>query len=168
MQALLTRKPPRPALSPSRVPDWGAAGWAGLGAAFVFMGLEAVLRPALGRGPWMASQLVATLLLGEQVLEPPPEYAAVIAAAAIGVHLTLSLLYTRILVLLLFRWRMLWALEAGAAFGMALYLINFYALAAAFPWLALARSPVTALGHIAFGVTAAFLYKELERPEETT
>ena len=128
----------------------------------MFMAVEAGLRPFFDGGPWMPSRLVAAVALGPMTLAPPPEYAAMIQASALGVHFSLSLVYGRLLALLMYRWGLPRALEAGAAFGVALYLINFHALAGLFPLLAQGRGWTTALSHAAFGIAAAALYKLLE------
>ena len=53
----------------------------------------------------------------------------------------------------------------GIAFGLAVYLINFYGLTSLFPWFAEARNWAAALAHMVFGVVAADLYMRWERRE---
>ena len=50
---------------------------------------------------------------------------------------------------------------AGAVFGVALYAINFYGLAAAYPWFAQERSWITLYSHVALGVALASSYRIL-------
>jgi uncharacterized membrane protein YagU involved in acid resistance len=69
---------------------------------------------------------------------------------AMVVHFALSIVYG-----LIFAWIASYlpmsrgvAILAGAAFGLALYLINFYPIAAAFfPWFAMARNWISIVSH---------------------
>jgi hypothetical protein len=54
---------------------------------------------------------------------------------------------------------------AGAVFGVAVYLINFYGMSQVFPWFADARGWVSFLSRIVFGLVAADMYVRLERKE---
>ena len=84
-------------------------------------------------------------------------------AIALFVHFTLSLVYARIMALLLFRSDAHPALT-GAAFGLALYFLNFYVLGSTLmPVLAAARGLPWILSHVGFGIVAATVYKRLER-----
>jgi hypothetical protein len=52
----------------------------------------------------------------------------------------------------------------GAAFGLALYFVNFYVVApAAFPWFVEARNWVGLAGHLIFGVVLGVAYAALRR-----
>jgi peptidoglycan/LPS O-acetylase OafA/YrhL len=53
------------------------------------------------------------------------------------------------------------AVVTGAAFGLVLYLINFFVFIYWFPWLAELRGWATIAAHLAFGVVAALLYWKL-------
>jgi len=55
-------------------------------------------------------------------------------------------------------------LALGAAFGLLIYLVNFYPVAAMlFPWFAMARNWVTISSHIVFGLVLAWAYIALGR-----
>ena len=51
----------------------------------------------------------------------------------------------------------------GVVFGSALYLFNFHAMAAFFPWMADLRGWSTFIGHLVFGLTVVLAYPWLER-----
>ena len=51
----------------------------------------------------------------------------------------------------------------GAAFGVLLYLFNFHAVTQVFPWFAELRGWPTLVAHLAFGIAAALLYRQLAR-----
>lgn len=56
------------------------------------------------------------------------------------------------------------AVLVGAAFGLGLYVLNFYGMTAAFPWFATARNWVSIFSHVVFGLVAAASYKQLAGP----
>lgn len=139
----------------TEMPDWGAAGWAGLAGGLAFGTVELLMRD------WMPSKLVAALVLGNTMLQPPPEYKAIIDASAVAVHFTLSLIFARILILLVHRHRLSYSVEEGAAYGLGIYLLVFHLLAPAFPWLAVGRGLPTMLAHAVYGVTVVLAYRKL-------
>jgi hypothetical protein len=55
------------------------------------------------------------------------------------------------------------ALVTGAAFGVLLYIVNFYGFTALFPWFAMARNWVSIVAHAVFGLAAAWAYVALAR-----
>lgn len=146
--------------------SWGASGWAGLAAGAAFILLQMLISAGLG-GESRADpvRLLASIALGESVVrgEAP---ASIVFLAAAAVHLQLSMIYARLLAGMIHRRRPSRALVIGALFGAALYLLNYYAFAALFPWFASARGPAALAAHVAFGVIAAWVYKRLTlRPE---
>lgn len=166
MRSLKT--PQRPRVAPQvTVPvdeglDWGAAGWAGLagGAAFLVI-LTIGMISAGGGGLSGAVRLLASVALGESVLEPGQPAPALVFLAAAAVHLQLSMIYARILAGIVDRMERPAALLVGASFGAVLYLVNYYALAGFFPWFVSARGPSALIAHLAFGVVGAAVYKRL-------
>ena len=56
------------------------------------------------------------------------------------------------------------ALATGAVFGLLLYVLNFYGMAGVYTWFVALRGWPTAIAHVIFGMTAAFIYLKLERP----
>jgi hypothetical protein len=155
-----------------RMPDWGAAGWAGLIAGAAFMAYELLLLPAvLGGNAWVPTRMVAAIVFGAQVLPPAPYFAAPTSPSsgvflmALALHFSLSLAYARALSLFLYRLSTPRAVAAGAVCGLGLYFLNFHAFTAFFPWFAEARGLVTLAGNVLFGVCAAALYKAFETRE---
>jgi len=50
----------------------------------------------------------------------------------------------------------------GVVFGAALYLLNFHAMAALFPWFADLRGWATFIAHLVFGLTVVLTYMRLQ------
>jgi hypothetical protein len=58
------------------------------------------------------------------------------------------------------------AVLTGSAFGLVLYMVNFYALVVFFPWFAEIRGWAALLINLSFGMSAAAIYWKLERRGE--
>jgi hypothetical protein len=154
-----------------RMPDWGAAGWAGLIAGTVLMLSEISLLPfEKGGNAWVPVRMVAAIVFGRQALPPPPyfiqaEPGSGVFFMALALHFSLALIYLRFLSTMIYKLDRKTAALAGAFFGLILYAVNFYGFTAAFPWFAAARGWVSAFSSILFGLVAAASYKALERRE---
>lgn len=145
--------------------DWRAAGWAGLIAGIVFMMAEMLLVMLVkGESPWGPPHMMAAMILGKGVLPPPADFNLTVMMAAMAVHLPLSIVYGLAIGWLVHRFEMGVALAIGAAMGLAIYLVNFYPIAAiAFPWFAMARGWLSAAAHVLFGLVAGGAYIALRR-----
>jgi uncharacterized membrane protein YagU involved in acid resistance len=153
--------------------NWKVAIWAGLIAGAVFMIMEMTLVAlAGGESPWAPPRMIAAIVLGENVLPPPATFDIGIMTTALIVHFALSIVYAVLFAWVVSRWQMSRgvAIVLGAGFGLALYLINFYPIAAAlFPWFAMARNWISILSHIVFGAVLAWSYIQMarrQRPDE--
>ncbi len=145
--------------------DWKSAIWSGLIAGFVFLALELILVPLLqGGSPWGPPRMIAAIGMGKEVLPPPATFDLGIIFVAMLIHFALAIVYGLILALIIHRLSMGMAIVAGAAFGLALYAINFYGFTAVFPWFAMARGGLSIFVHLVFGVAAAWAYKALLKP----
>lgn len=150
-------------------PDWKAAVVSGLLAGAVLMVLELLWSATVGEGPWQTSHLVAAIVMGPQALESPLSFNAMIIAVAVLTHYALGVVFGVMLALLI-----TWLhyetspgrLElVGVLFGAVLYLVNFHALSALFPWMAQLRGWDTFIGHLVFGLMLVLAYWRLqERP----
>jgi hypothetical protein len=151
---------------PAMQTDWKAAAWAGVIAGIVFVIAEMLLVwLVMGMSPWAPPRMMGAILLGKDVLPPPADFSLPAVAAAMAVHLPLSILYGLILGWIVHRLEMGAALLAGAAFGfVAVYLVNFYLIAPAlFPWFVEARNWISIAAHVLFGMVAAGAYVVLRR-----
>ncbi len=149
-----------------RTPHWAAATWAGLGAGLIFLLLELIMVPLfLGGSPWAPVRMIAAIVLGQDVLTPPATFSFGVTLAALLVHFILAIVVTWVIAYIVFRLETAWAILAGAVFGLLLYWVNFYGFTSAFPWFAEARNWVTVFAHIAFGLSAAWIYKGLARKQ---
>lgn len=154
------------------MPDWGAAGWAGLISGTLFMLCELVLLPySKGGNAWVPVRMVAAVVFGRETLPTPPYFAQAAAPSsgaffmAVALHYSLAIIFARILSTMIYRVDRRTALTAGAFFGLILYAVNFYAATAAFPWFAAARGWASLLSNVVFGASAALLYKAFETRE---
>lgn len=141
--------------------DTKAALWAGIIAGVVFMMLEMVLVATVGGGsPWGPPRMIGAMALGRDVLPPPATFDATVFAVAMLIHFALSILLGLILGWMIGKWRLsLFAsIAAGAVFGLIVYLVDFYGFTAIFPWFAMARTPITIVSHLAFGVVLGWAY----------
>lgn len=154
----------QPQVAPHAI-DWRAAAWAGLIAGIAFMMAEMLLVMLVqGESPWAPPRMIAAMVLGKGVLPPPASFDLTIMMAAMMVHLPLSIVYGLAIGGLVHRFEMGATLAIGAVAGLAIYLLNFYPIAAiAFPWFAMARGWVSAVAHIFFGLVAAGTYIAMRR-----
>lgn len=145
-----------------RAVDWKAAAWAGLIAGVVFLIAEMVMVAVFqGESPWAPPRMIAAMLLGPGVLKPP-EFDVGILMTAMAIHFPLAIVYGLVLAALLRRANRITGLMVGAAFGLVIYLVNFYPIASAmFPWFAMARGWVSAVAHMIFGAVAGLAYVAL-------
>lgn len=153
----------------ARLPDFAAAAVAGFGAGGVLMLLEVcVVAASSSNASWQTTRMVAALMMGTDVLDASG-YSPGVVAAALLVHYLLGTAFGVVLAAIIAPFKLdsstAMALSAGALFGVLLYAFDFLVLAAAFPWFAPLRGWSTLAAHVVFGMTAAFIYLKLERPE---
>lgn len=141
---------------------------AGLIAGIIFMMMEMILLAVTGGSPWGPPRMMAAMVMGEGVLPPPATFDAMIMMVAMVVHFILSILLAVVFAWVLSNWGLsFWgAVAIGAGFGLLVYLINFYPVAAIlFPWFAMARTWISIISHVAFGAALAWAYLALARSE---
>lgn len=143
--------------------DWQAAVWAALISGAVFLMLEMLMvRIFLGMSPWGPPHMIAAMVMGPDVLPQSGSWAPFdfgVAMVAMLVHFPLSFIYGVIGGWIVHRMAMTATLLVGAAFGLAIYLVNFLVVAPiAFPWFEMARNWVTIFAHIVFGVVLTGVY----------
>lgn len=144
--------------------DWSSAIWSGIIAGAVFMMLEMIMVPMfLGGSPWGPPRMIAAIGMGKGVLPPPDTFALVPMMMAMAIHFMLSVVLAVILALVVNGFGPGMAGMVGAIFGLVIYLINFYALTAVFPWFEMARNWISIFAHVMFGAVAALSYKWLQK-----
>lgn len=144
--------------------EWSSAIWSGIIAGAVFMMLEMVMVPLfIGGSPWGPPRMIAAIGMGKGVLPPPDTFAIVPMMVAMAIHFMLAIVLAVVLALFINRLKLGKAALAGAIFGLAVYLINFYGFTALFPWFEMARNWVSIFAHMMFGAVAALSYKWLKR-----
>ena len=150
-----------------RSPDWPAAVVAGLCAGAILMVLELLWSTLVsGTSPWIASHMIAAIVLGPRVLQETGFSVAVVGIALVT-HYLLGIVFAVILASVVAPFHLdssvPMVLVVGVSFGLLLYLFNFYGMVRFFPWFAELRGPVAAGGHLLFGLCTALLYWKLER-----
>jgi len=142
--------------------EWRAAVAAGMAAGIlatvVQVALWFILTDALPEIFYRDARFAAAIVMGPGALSPANPRAPVLLAATL-VHFALSIVYGAIVSWLAARLGARASLLAGAAFGVALYLVNMYGFTAIFPWFAASRDKITLAAHIAFGIVAAGAYR---------
>lgn len=150
----------------AHTPDWPAALIAGFLAGALLMVLEFLWAVTGGNEPWSIAHKVAGITLGHDVATTSGFSTGVIATALLT-HYVLGMLFGCILAAILSAFRMDdspgMAFAVGAAFGMVLYLFNFYVMAKAYPWFVDMRTLETFIGHVIFGMMAGFAYWRMQR-----
>ncbi len=144
--------------------DWKAAILAGLIAGAVFMMLEMVLVATVGGGSlWGPPRMIGAMVLGKEVLPPPPTFDLGVMMVAMMIHAVLSIILGVILgwVISHLRLRLGASLILGAVFGLLVYFVNFYLFTGMFPWFAGARNWISAISHVMFGLVLAWTYHAL-------
>lgn len=156
---------------PWRAPDAWAAIVAGLAAGALLMVLDLLWPLVLGNGdPWATSHKVAALLLGQQALHSSGFELGIVATALL-IHYTLGafsgLVVGAAIAGLRCEASIAMTQVIGYVFGVVVYFVNFYVLAALFPWFQAMRGEATFLGQLAFGVCVASVYRQLSRARAT-
>ena len=147
-------------------PNWPAAVVAGFTAGAVMMVLE-LLWSALvvGANPWTVSHMLAAIVMGPDALQSA-DFDANIVTLALATHYVLGIVFGIVLSAIIasfhFDTSAGMTLLIGAAFGLVLYLFNFYGMVRFFPWFAELHGWATLTTHLAFGMTAAVMYWKLE------
>jgi hypothetical protein len=143
---------------------WKAAIWAGVVAGVVSTLMQALLWALTGAFPSALlrdSRLAAAIVMGREVLPPPANFDLFIMLNAACVHFALSIMYGIMLAIMISRAVMETSILIGAAFGVALFVVNMYGFTAVFPWFVEVRDWITFTAHVVFGVAAAVTYRAL-------
>ena len=154
------------------VTDWKAGAWAGVIAGLVFVMLEmGMVWMFQGQSPWGPPHMIAAMALGKDVLPPAGTWAPFdvkIMMTAMMIHLPLSIALGLIGAWLVHRFDWAGGLMIGAGLGLAIYIVNFYAIApAAFPWFEMGRNWIGAFSHVMFGAVLGVAYIGLRKPKTT-
>ncbi|GAB2864941.1 hypothetical protein GCM10027277_37280 [Pseudoduganella ginsengisoli] len=152
----------------ARQPDWAAAAVAGFGAGGILMVLELAWTAFAAQGdPWLATRMIAAMVMGWDVLQTTG-YSLGVVIAALAVHYILGVAFGIMLAAIIAPFQLdsstPMVLFTGAVFGLVLYVLNFYGMVGAFSWFAELRGWPTAIGHAIFGMSSAYIYRKMENP----
>lgn len=146
-----------------KVVDWKAVLWAGLIAGTVFLLVNLfVVPPIMGGNFWISTRLVASVLLGQDVLAPPATFHAGALLAAILVHYVLALAMAAIIAFVVHRGGLVGGVVGGALLGLAFYFIDYYTFSYFFPQFFAMRHWAVVASHVLFGALAGGVYELLE------
>jgi hypothetical protein len=151
-------------------PDWLAGAVSGFVAGAILMVLELLWSVTdIGGNPWSTSHKIAAIVMGQDALRSMTEFSVGIVAVALVIHYLLGiftgLVVSAIITAFHFDSNLNMVLLVGAVLGLVIYLVNFYAMVAFFPWFADLRGSATMLAHLIFGMAAAGMYWQLARIE---
>lgn len=144
---------------------WRAVLLAWLTSGAVFLAANMALTWALfGMTPGLTVRYIASLVMGDGVLTGAQP--ATVFVVGVGIHALLSLAFTLLIVVVVHRWGLLVGLAGGAVLGLAIYLINLYALTVWFPWFFAINSPAMLVSHVLFGLVAGGVYELFDRYDQ--
>lgn len=153
----------------ARQADWTAAAIAGFGAGGILMLLELMWATAQGGDRWLTTRMVAAMVMGWEVLQTSG-YDLTVVIAALAVHYILGITFAMMLAAIIAPFQLDSSIGlvtlTGAAFGVLLYVLNFYGMSEAFTWFDDLRGWATFGAHVVFGASCALFYRMLERPEK--
>ena len=151
-----------PILPPSI--NTSAALWAAIVAGAVFMMLEMIMVSVfMGESPWGPPRMIAAIGMGKSVLPPPATFDASIMTIAMLIHFGLSVILAFLFAFIARGRTIGMATMVGAAFGLVVYLVNFYGMTAVFPWFAMARGWIGIFAHVVYGVVLGMVYASIAR-----
>ncbi|MEO8217893.1 MAG: hypothetical protein ABI718_12500 [Acidobacteriota bacterium] len=141
---------------------WQAAVGGGIAGGAVMLGLAMIFVPLFTTGSvWLPLRMVATLVLGRPEEMPPNNFELWPLLLGLFIHFMLAVIYGVILAWIIHNLKPASGVLAGALFGLALYVLNFYVGGVAFPWYHWARNWISLVGVVAFGIVAAWVFEIL-------
>jgi len=158
-------QPATPLPPPHGLPDPFAGVLAGLVAGAAYLAAQMAFAATVhGGAGWEPLQRIAAMLLGDDVLPPPGNLNVTIGGIGLLIHFGLSIVFGRLVDVLVLGRGTAQALVRGALVGLALYGLDDWIVApVAFPWFEQARGLTTLIDHVLFGVVAAAAYVTLRR-----
>jgi hypothetical protein len=143
--------------------DWRAAFQAGLIAGTVFLLVNLFVVPALMEGRfWISVRLVASIILGRDILAPPATAHAGALVAAMVVHYVLALAMSAVIAYVVHRGGLIGGILVGALLGLAFYFIDYYTFSYFFPQFFAMNHWSVVASHVLFGALAGGVYELLE------
>jgi hypothetical protein len=151
-----------PAEGRKRITRWGKGAYAGIIAGALFLALEMFLIRATGRGGfWDPVRLSASIAMGNAVVASERPITSDIIFIGMLVHFLLAIWYAVVLGMVVHKLRTVPALLVGAVFGLLMYVFHFHVLAGMYPWVVGFRSWMAIITHVIFGISVAWIYKQL-------
>jgi hypothetical protein len=158
-----TEKRHRPGLLALPHLDWHAYLVAGLVASLTTLLAGLVLCGVMLGEPTFILRITASLVLGPEVIPVTEGTTAVILLVGLVLHFILTFAYAFLIVLVIHRWGLAVGLVGGALLGLALYVIDIYALSYFFPWIYPLRSWLLMVTHMMLGGLVGVAYELLDQ-----
>lgn len=139
--------------------------WASVIAGLASLAIEMILVAATyGVRFWAPLRVIASVILGPNVLSPTGAFTIPIAFVGIVVQLVASIIYGFIGIEVLRPRHWLTAVFGTGVWGFLTYIINFFLWPLLVPWLVMFRDWTWIASSIAFGVILGLLYLALRKP----
>jgi hypothetical protein len=135
----------------------------GIIAGVVFLIIEMALVPVVfHKSPWLFPRMAAAILLDRNAVNPQVfDFGTV--RLGIEIHFALSVFYTFIFMPFVRDTRLLVTTVLGMLYGVLLYFTNYYLFGYEFfPWFEDSQDWVSIVGHMGYGGTAGYVYKEYQ------
>ncbi len=113
--------------------------------------------------PTLLLRMSASLVLGPDVIPVTAGNTAGVLLVGLLIHFALAFAYAFLVVLLIHRWGLVVGFIGGALVGLALYVIDVYAISYFFPWIYPLRSWMLLLTHLVLGAFVGVVYELLDR-----
>jgi hypothetical protein len=146
--------------------DWSAAVWAGLLAGTAFLLVSLFLIPQLvGGNAWVMVRLLASIVLGKEILAPPATFDLGALVAGLSTHYALSVAFALLVAYVLHRFGLVVGILGGALLGLALYAVLFYGATLWLPQFFPIVGGGMLVAHVLFGALVGGLYEAFEIEE---
>jgi len=142
--------------------DWRAYFVAGLAAGLTTLLISLTLSAVVLGDPGLILRITASLVLGPEVIPVTEGSSPLILLTGLLLHFALSFTYALLIVLVIHRWGLVVGLIGGALIGLALYVIDIYAVSFFFPWIYPLRNWLLLLTHMILGGLVGVVYELLD------
>jgi hypothetical protein len=140
--------------------SWAAAVFAGVMAGLAWVAWRILASWWAGEPPWRTGSLIASLVLGGDVVQTSKLFDPKVTGTAALVHFGLSIVLACLIAPALARLRMMGAIVTGVLYGALLYVLNLHVIAPLFlPWMTELSGAITLVSHLLFGLVLGYCYK---------
>ncbi len=143
--------------------DWRAYFVAGLVAGLTTLLISLTLSAVVLGDPGFILRITASLVLGPEVIPVTDGTSPLSLFTGLLLHFALSFTYALLIVVVIHRWGLVVGFVGGALIGLALYVIDIYAVSAFFPWIYPLRNWLLLVTHMILGGLVGVVYELLDK-----